>query len=139
MATPDDLLGLGLPPFLARLIGNPNDTVISSGATAASATKLRGGNRHYLVTASNSGSGLLMPQVGGDLSVAALNGDVMMITNLLSASVVLYFANTVKGSATTIYVDGASVAGATGVSVATAKPLLLRPVSASTWIGLRSA
>ncbi len=139
MANGEDLIGLGFPHFLSRMMGGHNDVVSSQGSTIGSATPLLGGYRHYLVTASNSGSGLKMPQVGGDIGVAALRGDMWMLTNLLSASVVLYFANTVKGSAVTIYVDGGSVVGTTGVSVAAGKPLLLRPISASTWVGLRSA
>ena len=139
MATPDECVALGVPTFVARLLGASNDVVTSQGSSFASATPLNGGNRHYLVTASNSGAGLAMPAVGGEPGVTALRGDFMEITNILSASIVLYFGPTAKGSLTTIYVDGASVTGLTGVSVASAKPLLLRPISASTWVGLRSA
>lgn len=138
MATPSDLSGMGMSFGLSRQIGNENDTVTGQGASFASATPVVGGNRHLLITASNTGAGLAMPAVGSDFP-AARRGDMMMFTNILSASAILYFANTILGSVTTIYVDGGSVVGTTGVSVASAKPLLLRPISLSTWIGLRSA
>lgn len=139
MATAVQLMGVGMPPILAHLIGHQNDVFTSQGSTYASANKVQGGNRHILITASNSGSALAMPQIGGGDVGSCTLGDNMIFTNILSASVVLLFNTTSLGSATTIYVDGASVTGLTGVSVASAKPLLLRPVSVSTWVGLRSA
>lgn len=140
MATANDAIGLGMPPALARIVmHHAENAVVASGAAIASATAVPGGNRYILVTASNAGNGIALPAVSGDINAGAQRADQIMVQNILSAAIVVYIPNTAQGSVTTIYMDGGSIVGTTGVSVAQGKPIILVPITVSTWIGSRSA
>lgn len=133
----EDLIGLGLPWQLAQGLGVNPTTVTSSGAAVGSATQIGGDQRFVYVNASNAGSGVKLPQVGGDgAGKGARIGSPYVIANLLGAGVAVYAANTEQGLSVVIYAKGASVVGTTGVSCNAAQPLVLVPVTVSTWIGI---
>lgn len=137
MARAQDLIGLGMSPFLARQLGNGPHSVAVAGTSAGSATQI-GGDQHLVyVISSNSGSGLALPPVGGD--TGTLLGNPLTIANLLGATIQIYAANNAQGSVVTLWPNGASVVGTTGFSVSAGKSITLLPISASTWIGLSSA
>ena len=130
MAKAEDLMGLGLPHFQSRRIGINQASIICGGGSAGSATAINGYIRSVYVTASNAGSGLVLPSVGGD---GALLNDQFFVTNMLGAAVNVY----APGTATFLSPDGASVAGTVGVSVSSFKTALFMPITATTWIGMR--
>lgn len=136
MARSVDLMGLGLQPFLARAIGDDPILATAAGATQGSATQLNGTNSVVFVNASNSGSGVQLPLIGG--TNGALLGDDIKIANLLTAAIQVYSANNGLGSAVQIYIDGGSITGTTGFSVTSGKSVILTPITVSAWIGFRS-
>lgn len=137
MAKSTDLMGLGMSPFLARAIGDDPMAVTAGGSSAGSATSINGKNSVIYVNASNSGSGVLLPQVGGENG--AFLGDDIKIVNLLGAAIQVYIANNGLGSAVQIYMDGGSITGTTGFSVTSGKCVIMTPITVSAWIGFRSA
>lgn len=137
MAKSTDLIGLGMHPFLARTIGDDPTVATAAGASAGSATSLNGKNSVIYVNASNTGSGVLLPGIGGDNG--ALLGDDIKIANLLGAAIQVYAANNGLGSAVQIYMDGGSITGTVGFSVTSGKAVIMTPITVSAWIGIRSA
>lgn len=133
MATAENLMAMGVAALLAQKTGITPVLVTCGGGSAGSATQMSGNNRSWYVNASNSGSGVLLPQVGGDNGV--LLGDICVLTNLLGASIMVYSANNAAGSAVTIYGKGTSAAGTTGTSVAPGLPAYLQAITVSTWVG----
>lgn len=144
MATARDYMNLGVSsPLARRLPGTGTLPVATSvgGSSSGSAVGIGGNNYKVFITASNTGSGALLPQVGGQLSASAgaLLGDEFWITNGLSATIAIYAANTAAGSAVTLYGQAASVAGTTGVSIGTGQTGIFTPFTASTWLYIRSS
>jgi len=131
MATPVDLMGLGVPFFQAGKLGTFVTSVTCAGTTAGSATVLPGQQGLYVVTASNSGSGIALPPVGGDKG--CLLGDSIAIANYQGQPIAVYANNNAAGSAVTLQGRNASTAGTTGVSVASAVMGTFWPVTISTW------
>lgn len=131
MSTPSNLMGLGVQAFLAGRIGMDVVAVTCAGTSAGSAKQLPGLPGIYFCNASNSGSGLALPKVGGN---GALLSDEFIIANILGATIYLYANANDAGSAVTFYGDGVSTAGTTGISVATGFNAMFRPITMSTWI-----
>jgi hypothetical protein len=138
MSTPVTLLGLGLPVYIANLVGTQLVSATSQGAAIGSATTIPGANTLMYTTTSNSGSGFVLPAVTGDVNKANVT-DRVVVANLQAGSVVVYGATTAQGSATTIFISGNSVTGTTGASVATGSVVEFFPISVSSWVGIRSA
>lgn len=136
MALVTDLMGLGMSPYLANRIATQPTALTAGGASSGSATQM-GPNGLFYVNATNSGSGVKLPAVGGD--PGCLLGDDVILTNILIDTVQVYIANNAAGSVCTLYIDGASVTGTTGVSVSGGKSVCFYPLTVSTWIGFRSA
>ena len=136
MARPSDMMGLGMSAHLAKIVGVHVSSVTAGGSSAGSATQIGGNNRTVIVNASNSGSGIKLPAVNADTGV--LIGDELIIANLLSAAVQCYAANNALGSVVKIFMDGGSIVGTTGFSVSSGKPVIMVPITVSTWIGIRS-
>lgn len=134
MAKVNDLLGLGMPPFLARLIGwNVDNAFVAAGATAASAAQIPAGNQ--VITIVSGTSAVKVPKVGGDgVGYGALGGDEIIINNESGAAIVVFALANDQGSAVTFYGNGVSTAGTTGVSAAIGRPLTFQNTSPSTWI-----
>lgn len=139
MATGNNLAGLGMPALLAARVGMHVQAVTVGGTSAGSATQLPGRQGVYYANASNSGSGMALPQVGGQgVGKGALLGDEFTLANILGATVYVYANANAAGSAVTFYGDGASTAGTTGVSLQTGFDAVFRPITVSTWIFMRA-
>ena len=126
MATINDLIGLGMPMFLARKTGVDSVNATAAGSSLASATALPPTSQIAYVISSNSGSGLKLPAIGGDgVSLT----DMVLVFNFLGAGIQVYASNSC-----TITGNGASASGNTGVTVTTCNAAIFYPVTASSWI-----
>ncbi len=134
MATIQNLMAFGMAPALARRIASPPFSVTVGGGSVGSATGMIGHNGVAYVVASNSGSGMVLPSMGGEVSNTAgmLGGDSLQVINLLSASVVVYAPGTM-----TFTGDGASTAGSVGISVAANRAALFTLLTTSTYAVLK--
>lgn len=141
MATKSNLAHLGMPVFIARALGQTPVITSVGGATAGIALPIAGDQFVTMITASNSGSGLKLPQVGGDWSAnaGAMLGDEFKIFNALAVTIQIYIDNNALGSAVTIYANGVSAAGTTGVSLPTGQMMVFIPITVSTWFGGRGS
>lgn len=137
MATKTDLMGFGVPPLLAQRQGTTPIIATCGGTSAGSATQIGGDQYLTMITGSNGGSGLKLPQVTGDNG--CLLGDDFIIQNNLGANIVVYAANNAAGSTVTIYANATSAGGLTGMSVATGQAIEMWPVTVSTWVGIKSS
>lgn len=137
MARSTDLMGLGLPHLLAQRIGDDPIAVTAAGAAIGSATTLGGAQSTIFVNASNSGSGIKLPQIGGDNG--CLLGDEFNITNLLSATIAIYASTNNAGSAMQIFANSTSATGSTGMSLISGAVGIFRAITVSTWIGIKSS
>lgn len=54
MPTPDDLLGLGMPPSLSGSLGNRPQTITAAGTTQAGATAMVNGSHLFEMTATGA-------------------------------------------------------------------------------------
>jgi len=139
MATEQNLMGLGMPSQLASRVGMHVEAVTVAGATAGAARQIPGMQGVYYVNASNSGSGMALPQVGGQgVGKGALMGDNYTLANILGATVYVYANANAAGSAVTFYGDGVSTAGTTGISLQTGLVAVFNPITVSTWIFMRA-
>lgn len=136
MVTKVELMGLGMPYPLANRLGVTPTITSAFGATAASAAQIGGVQYLTLVTATNTGSGLKMPQVTGDSG--CLPGDTFIVQNNLTASVIIYAVNNAAGSAVTFYGNGVSAAGTTGFSIPSGMMAMMWPVNTSTWVRMNA-
>lgn len=132
MATPSNLMGLGMGPFLATRLGMNVIAVTCAGDSSPIAKSLPGQPGVYYVNASNSGSGVALPAVGGQSGV--LLGDEITIANILGATIAVYANANSAGSAVTLFGRGLSAAGTTGVSLATGIVGTFYPITVSTWV-----
>lgn len=131
MANPENLMGLGLPPILARVLANGVYTITATGSTAGDAKQIPGVPGVYFVNAGTSA--VVLPLVGGDPPLGgALLGDKFYISNI-AASLVVFAANNSKGSVVTVYGNGISVVGTTGMSLISGWQGLFMPITISTW------
>lgn len=140
MATKENLMGLGVPNFVADQIGMTPVLTSVFGNAVGSAAPMKGTQYLTVISASNSGSGLKLPAVGASAGSnefkALLGGPGYMITNLLGAAIQIYAANNDLGSAVTIVARGSAIAGTTGVSLGVNQSGIFYPVTVSTWVGV---
>jgi len=135
MATPENLMGLGLAHLLAARVGIRVQAVTVQGTSAGSAKQLGGFPALYFVNASNSGSGVALPLVGGDAFDRGIAlADPVIVANTLGATIYVYANNNAAGSAVTLLGAGAANTGTTGVSVASNFNAIFQPITVSTWI-----
>lgn len=141
MATKNNLAHLGMPVFIARALGNTPVITSVGGSAASVASQIAGDQYITMVTASNAGSGLKLPQVGGDWGAnsGALLGDRFWIFNALAVTIQVYCDNNALGSAVTLSMNAASAAGTTGLSIPTGEMAVFIPVTVSTYIGMRGS
>lgn len=132
MATATDLMGLGESPFLAPRVSNTPTAVTSSGASLASSTRLGPFPGIFYVNASNAGSGLSLPNVGG--TVGCLLGDCFCIFNLLSTTINVYASNS-----STIYMNSTSNLGTTGIGVDAGYLVECYPITPTSWVAIRAS
>lgn len=135
MASPTILMGLGMPHFLAGKVGVHIEAVTCQGAAVGSARQLPGQQGLYYVNASNSGSGVALPLVGGDGPSGGIQrGDWIVVSNIQGATIAVYANTNGAGSACVLYGRGVSTAGSTGVSVTTGNTAYFQAITASAWI-----
>jgi hypothetical protein len=140
MATPRDLMGLGMSPFLARQVGMDVIFVTAAGSTLASAKQLPGPDALFVINATNTGACLLLPLIGGDGPAnGALLGDLATLANICGSTITVYANNNALGSVVTFYGGGVSTAGTVGVSCPTGAQLYFQPITVSTWIFSRGS
>lgn len=134
MAKKADLMGLGLPVFLANKLANDSVVATAVGATIGAAYVI-GGEQYltYVITTSDANAGVAIPAVGGSGALAgACLGDEYKVVNMGAA-----VANVYVKTCTSFLVGGVSVSGSVGVSVSVGGAIVCYPISASTWVGLR--
>lgn len=119
-------MGLGLHPFLASKIARNPRSVTAQGATLASGSRIGNQTQIAYVVTTNSGSGLVLPNVGGDQG--CLLGDDILVVNGLQAGIVVYASNSA-----TFLGFGVSASGNTGVAIATANTAIFYSLTATTW------
>ena len=61
MPTPDDLMGLGLPPFLAGELGNVAQSVTATGTNVGGAAKPVAASHIILANGQSSQTGIILP------------------------------------------------------------------------------
>jgi len=134
MAKKSDLMGLGLPVFLAQRLSNEPAVATAVGATINAAYVI-GGDQYltFVITASAANAGVVVPAVGGEGAMnGALIGDEFKIVNMSAAAV-----NVWVNDCTSFLVGGVSVSGSVGVSVSVGGGIVCYPITSSTWVGLR--
>ena len=119
-------MGLGLSPFLASKIARNPRSVTAQGATLASGSRIGSQTQIAYVVTTNSGSGLVLPNVGGDNG--CLLGDDIVVVNGLQAAIIVY-----ASAGATILGFGVSASGDTGTAIATANSAVFYALTASTW------
>src|SRR5215472_7566409 len=132
MATKQNLMGMGVGPILARRQATDPQTAIAVGSTAASAFQL-GGDQYFITfTSTSAGQGsVTLPAVGGDNG--ALLGDDYIINNQTGATMEVF-----GPTGTSISISGQNQSLSTGISLASHSSLTLYPITASSWMGIRS-
>jgi hypothetical protein len=131
MAKVTDLMGLGMPVFLAERLSLEPAQVTAVGATRASSTTLGGHPYMAVVVGTNSGVGTQLPNVGGDQK--PLLGDGVMVHALYAT------ASVYPGSGATISAGGALYTTATSVPVEMNTTAIFYPATTTQWIGLLGA
>ncbi len=130
MSLSSDLTGLGVSPLVAARTATAGIgplTIVASGATFASATRIQ--CCQFIVTNSTTGNGSVsLPPVGSDNG--ALLGDDFVINN--AAGSILVFCS----SGVTISVAGSNQAS---VGLSSHISLACYPISTTQWIGVRGA
>ncbi len=135
MARAVDLIGLGVPWPHAYRLGNDPVSIVAAGATVASCASLPGNAGIFYVQSGTSG--IKFPPIGGDSGV--LLGDEVVIANLSSAAIVIFATTNAAGSSVAIYANVTSAVGSTGMSLLSGAVGTFRPVTASTWVGIKSS
>lgn len=138
MATATDLMGLGVGHLMALRVGWNVYSVTAQGASLASANPVGSYNSLVFVNSTNSGSGVKLPQVGGD-NPGVLLGDEIAIINTLGATIAVYATTNALGSSVSIIGMGAATAGTTGVSIPSNCVGYFQPITISTWLLVRGS
>lgn len=139
MPTSGNLMGLGMSHLLAARVGMHVVSITCAGQTAAGATQIPGRQGFYFCNASNSGSGLALPKVGGDGAAGgALLGDMFGVLPYGVGTIYIYANANDAGSAVTLIGRGVSAAGTTGISLAVGSPGYFQPITVSTWMYIAS-
>ena len=131
MATKANLMAAGMSPYLATMLGNTPVVTSVAGTSLGSAFAIAGDQFVTVVTASNSGSGLKLPNVGGNNGCRL--GDLFWVINTLGAAIQVYASNSAV-----FYASGASASGNTGITVATVNGYLFVSLTATTWFGMKA-
>ena len=122
-----DLMGLGMPPFLAERMADCDTNIIVAAAGTSVGTATALGRSQYLVSVQSGTGGVKLPPVGGDNG--CLIGDDFYINNQSGATITVY------ASGANFSLGGASTAGATGVAVSNHQMLTVFVITATGWFG----
>lgn len=136
MAKKQDLMGLGMGPFLAERMADVADGAIlvtAAGASRASAYQI--GRSQYLVAvvSTNGGAGINLPPLGGDFG--AFLGDPFTLHNNGGNGAVTVYAPV----GTSVYQSGAVISGSGGLTLASGFTMQMQPMTVSSWLGILSA
>jgi len=123
MATKEQLMGLGMPVFLAGKIGQTPSSVAAAGTTFGTATSVGGDNYNLFCNSGTGGVVLKSPASADGYNI----GDEIKFTNYTSAAVALYTRNAL------IIFSAVSVSGSVGFSVQPGQTFTMMPITASTW------
>lgn len=136
MAQKQDLMGLGLPAPLARRLATQPVTVTGVGATRASAFQIAGDAYLISITSSNSGTGTVLPTVGGDpaAGAGALLGDDFIINCQIVGGCTLY-----GPTGTSISMNGANASGSGAVTLNSHTTTTFYPITSTSWLGVQGS
>jgi len=129
MPKKSDLMGLGMPVFLAQRMATEPSLVTAAGVTRASATPINGDQYLVVMIGSNAGGGFQLPSIGGQNG--CLLGDDFTI-NALYATASLY-----PGPGCTISIGAGSYSTGTAVPIELHTASSFYPVTATQWIGVK--
>lgn len=135
MATKNDLMGLGMAHMLAGIIGATPTNPIIAGSTVGSATQM--GGQDYFAVPITGTSGLKLPTIGGGDGILLTTPVVVM--NMTAAAIVLFASSNAAGSAVSMFLNGTSAAGSTGMSLLSGHGAILWAGSVSTWVGIKTS
>lgn len=118
MATPSDLMGVGMPAPLASLVGAQATAVTCAGTTSGTATAIK--TKLAQLTAASSQTGAILP------STALVNDE--------------FWVNTVSSTSAVVYPpSGATINGASSLTVAQNKTAVFKKYSATIWFAVLTA
>lgn len=123
MATKENLMGMGVPHFVAGLLGRTPVLATAQGTTMADA-RVAGKDEYDIVVNSGTGGVVLRSPASVD---GYLLGDIIAFTNYTSAAVALYTRNA------TVIFSAVSVSGSAGFSVQPGQTFMMQPITATTW------
>lgn len=123
MATVDELMGLGLPNFLAQRLGHTTIVATASGSSFTDAKAYGLGAYDLMVNSGTGGVVLKSPASVDGYSI----GDQVQVTNYTSAAIALYTRNA------TVIFSAVSVSGSAGFSVQPGQTFTMKPLTATTW------
>ena len=133
MALAQDLMGLGLPHSLALHIaegGTGPRLIAAPGSSFATATKIAGGQGAVYCTTADSTKGVALPTVGSGATDGPLFVDDFIIANVNASDCLKVFAS----SGVSICASGTNTSV---VAIAVNTAMILYPVTASQWVGIR--
>lgn len=135
MAKKADLMGMGMPPFVARRLAKEPNILSATGATLGDSLVIGGDQYLISLTGSVAGQpGIKIPAPGGDSAgQGALLGDEFVVNNQNTVNITVYVSN-----GATISQNGVNTAGATGVSVSVHKSTLFYWLTATSVLGISS-
>jgi len=138
MTKKTDLMGLGMQPFMADLLGDTPTLFTAVGTVVGSAAQIPG---TQFTTIVNTGtSAVKLPKIGGEGPAGGGQlGSEYRVVNLSAAIISVFAANNDLGSVVTFFGSLVSIAGTTGLSVERGRTLISYPLTVSTWAVLGSA
>jgi len=132
MANSLTLMGLGMSPILANVIGENAVNIVPTAGTIATATQIPGSGFLIVATTCTSGGGILLPNLGGGNGTDL--GDVFIVTNVGANTLTVFASNLLN--AQTFTGTGASTAGTTGVSVSANYSRIFWQATTTTWASM---
>ena len=133
MAKTSDLMGLGMPVFLAERLAEEPVAVTAYGTTMGSYYSLGKRRVVAVVEATTSDTaGVKLPRIGAD--TGCLIGDSYTVFNLSTVGITVF----ASGSATFI-ASGVSSSGNTGITVSVYTGSTFYPLSATQWAAVKGA
>lgn len=128
MARALELMGLGLPSALARILSRTPGTITAVGTAIASATAITRDQRVAYV--STGTSAVALPAIGGDAGV--LLGDDVVVVNATAADISVFAPGGVR-----IFGTAGSATGTVGVLVSAGNSMVFYAATASVWAGVK--
>jgi hypothetical protein len=133
MATAQDLMGLGMPSQLARLLGTTPVQVSAAGTSVGDAPVI-GVDRKctILIAGTSSASGAAIGTVGADSG--PLLGDEIWVSNVVGGNITIYAKNNAQ-----FMINGLTTSGGTGITLTSSQSVFLKVLTASVIAGIRAS